>query len=255
MENRFVCTDCFDPNGMPSVPDRSVNLILSDLPYGQTDHEWDIPLDMNMLWKEYNRILVENGVIALCAKGEFMIDIILSNRKMFRYEWIWNKRKGANFAHIRYRPLNVHEYILIFYNKVGTYNPQMENGKKYIQKRANTKAIGITTSMKRSSITICDGKRYPKSIINVNGIAQKDIEHPTQKPVELFEYIIKTYTNKGDVIMDNCAGVGTTAIACLNLERKYICFEKNREYYNIAMRKISNLFNVVKHKENLLRFL
>jgi len=239
MAGVFLNIDCFDKQqGMSKLMDKSINLIISDLPYGQTSNSWDFPLDLDKLWKEYERIIEDDGNIALCAKGDFMIELINSNRKLFRYEWIWNKKKGANFAHVRYRPLNVHEYILIFYKKVGTYNPQMENGKPYRQFRKEDSAVGIADSMTRSNLTICDGERYPKSIITVPGIAQRHIVHPTQKPVELFEYIIKTYTNEGDMVLDNCAGVATTAIACIRNNRNYICHEKEKEFFDKGMEMI-----------------
>lgn len=238
--NRIYQMDCFD--GFPLIPSHSIDLILCDLPYGQTSNSWDCPLDLNKLWSEYKRIIKPTGTIALTAKGQFMINLILSNQKWYRYEWVWDKNKGANFAHVRYRPLNVHEYVLIFYDKVGTYNPQMVDGKPYKQKRLEESIKGIADNLGRFT-TVSDGKRYPKSIIRVNGMAQRHIVHPTQKPLELFEYIIKTYTNEGDIVLDNCAGSGTTPVAAIKNKRNFIAFETDPKYIEISNIRIEAAFN------------
>jgi len=258
--NYFTCCDCLDEKGLPSIQSESIHLIVADLPYEQTSNEWDKKIDIIALWKEYNRILTKDGVIALFAKGWFMIDLIMSNKEMFRYEWIWNKNKGSNFAHVRYRPLNTHEYILIFYKNGSSsrYYPQMEKGKPYKQKRKKDFIKGIADSMNRDHITISNGMRYPKSIINVKGMAQRHKIHPTQKPIGIVEYIIKTYTKKHEIILDNCAGSGTTAIACIKNQRNYICFEKYEEYFIQATKRIKNWKYEVKKERNmngLMKFL
>ena len=222
---------------MKKIPDKSVDMICCDLPYGQTSNSWDSVIPLDELWEQYNRVIKDNGCIALTAKGKFMHQLIHSNFDNYRYEWIWDKNKGANFAHVKRMPLNVHEYVLIFYKKQPTYNPQMTDGKPYVQKRANDNAVGIADNIKRFDGK-SDGKRYPKSIIRVDGIAQRHIIHPTQKPASLFEYLIRTYTNEGELILDNCMGSGTTAIACLNTNRNYIGFELENEYCNKAIDRI-----------------
>lgn len=238
--NRLYQIDCFD--GLPLIPDQSIDLIVCDLPYGQTSNTWDSILDLNKLWDEYKRIIKPNGVITLTAKGQFMVDLILSNREWFRYEWVWDKDKGANFAHVRYRPLNVHEYVLIFYNKVGTYNPQMTEGKPYKQKRSQESISGIADNIERFT-TESDGKRYPKSIIRVNGMAQRHIVHPTQKPLDLFEYIIKTYSNEGDIVLDNCVGSGTMPVAAIKNNRRWIGFETDSKYIEMSNIRIDAAYN------------
>lgn len=235
--NKVYHMDCLE--GMKLIKDKSIDMILCDLPYGQTSNKWDSLIDLKKLWEQYNRIIKDNGCIALTAKGKFMVDLICSNKDMYRYEWIWNKNKGANFAHAKRMPLNVHEYVLIFYKKQPTYNPQMVQGKPYFQKRANDNAKGIADNLERKSGGSKDGLRYPKTIIEVEGIAQRHIIHPTQKPVALFEYLIKTYTNEGDLVLDNCMGSGTTAIACINTNRNYIGFEKEREYIEMIENRIA----------------
>jgi len=233
--NKIYNEDCLE--GMKRIKDKSIDMILCDLPYAQTSNKWDCRLDLDKMWKQYERIIKDDGIIALTAKGQFMIDLILSNRELYRYEWIWDKNKGANFAHVRYRPLNVHEYVLIFYKKTPTYNPQMTDGKPYKQKRLQESVKGIADNMGRHT-TESDGKRYPKSIIHVEGIAQRHIIHPTQKPIGLFEYLINTYTNENDLVLDNCMGSGTTAIACMDTNRNYIGFELDNTYYNLACERI-----------------
>lgn len=235
--NKVYNQDCLE--GMKQIPDKSIDMILCDLPYAQTSNKWDVLIDMDKLWNQYKRIIKDNGCIALTAKGKFMVDLIMTNREMYRYEWVWNKNKGANFAHAKRMPLNVHEYVLIFYKKQPTYNPQMIQGKPYFQKRANDKAVGIADNVERKSGGSKDGLRYPKTIIEVEGMAQRHIVHPTQKPVALFEYLINTYTNENEVVLDNCMGSGTTAVAAMNTNRNFIGFELDKEYYDLAIERIN----------------
>lgn len=233
--NKIYNEDCMI--GMKRIPDKSVDLIICDLPYGQTSNKWDSVIPLDRLWEEYNRIIKDNGAVVLTAKGKFKINLINSNFDNYRYEWVWDKNKGANFAHVKRMPLNVHEYVVIFYKKQPTYNPQMTEGKPYTQKRLQESVKGIADNMGRHT-TKSDGKRYPKSIIRVEGQAQRHIIHPTQKPVSLFEYLIKTYTNENETVLDNCMGSGTTAIACINTNRNYIGFELDETYFNLANERI-----------------
>lgn len=222
---------------MSKIPDKSIDMILCDLPYAQTSNHWDSIIPFDKLWEQYNRIIKENGAIVLTAKGKFLFELVNSNFEDYRYEWVWNKRKGSNFAHVKKMPLNVHEYVVVFYKKLPTYNPQMTEGKPYTQKRKQESVKGIADNLGRYT-TVSNGLRYPKTIIEVDGIAQKDIIHPTQKPVSLFEYLIKTYTNSGETVLDNCIGSGTTAIACINTNRNFIGFEKDVTYYKLANNRI-----------------
>lgn len=224
--------------GMSQIPDKSVDLILCDLPYGQTSNKWDSIIPLEKLWDAYRRILKDNGVVLLTAKGQFMIDLIISNRDWYRYEWVWDKNKGANFAHVRYRPLNTHEYVLVFSPKGRpTYNPQMTDGKPYTQKRLQESVKGIADNMGRYT-TKSDGKRYPKSVLRVEGMAQRHIIHPTQKPVSLFEYLVLTYSNPGDIVLDNCMGSGTTAVACELTGRNWIGFELEEDYVQMTKERV-----------------
>ena len=222
---------------MDKIPDKSTDMILCDLPYAQTSNHWDSVIPFDKLWEQYNRVIKDNGAIVLTAKGKFLFELVNSNFEDYRYEWVWNKRKGSNFAHVKKMPLNVHEYAVVFYKKLPTYNPQMTEGRPYTQKRKQESVKGIADNLGRYT-TVSNGLRYPKTIIEVDGIAQRDIIHPTQKPVSLFEYLIKTYTNSGETVLDNCIGSGTTAIACINTNRNFIGFEKDETYYKLAIDRI-----------------
>lgn len=225
---------------MDKIPDKSIDMILCDLPYAQTSNHWDSIIPFDKLWEQYNRVIKDNGAIVLTAKGKFLFELVNSNFEDYRYEWVWNKRKGSNFAHVKKMPLNVHEYAVVFYKKLPTYNPQMTEGRPYTQKRKQESVKGIADNLGRYT-TVSNGLRYPKTIIEVDGIAQRDIIHPTQKPVSLFEYLIKTYTNSGETVLDNCIGSGTTAIACINTNRNFIGFEKDETYYKLANNRIKEI--------------
>ena len=238
--NTIYNEDCLD--GMKRIPDKSVDMILCDLPYGTTANKWDSIILFEPLWEQYERVIKDNGAIVLTGSQPFTIDLINSNRKIFRYEWIWEKTKGGAFANANRMPMKRHENVLVFYKKQPTYNPQKTRAPEHlIDKR---KTINNSTSVKNYTYTGIkpirkkdDGTRFPISVIRVNSETGL---HPTQKPVPLFEYLIKTYTNKGETVLDNCMGSGTTAIACLNTDRQYIGFELDEDYYNIANERIES---------------
>lgn len=226
---------------LPSLEDNSVDLIFSDLPYGQTANHWDSIIPFEPLWEQYKRIGKETCCYLFTAKSQFLIDVILSNREWYRYEWIWNKNKGANFAHCNKRPLITHEFVLVFYKKLPTYNPQMVLGKSYKQYRKPDPVNGIAPNMVSGWSTEFNGMRYPKSIIEVEGHAQCHVVHPTQKPLSLLEYLILTYSNEGDLILDPCMGCGTTGIACSKLNRRFIGIEKDAKYFEISKERIDSI--------------
>ena len=240
----FVNADCFDV--FPYISDESVQLILCDLPYNVTGLKWDCLLNMQELWKHYERIIKPNGAIVLTAMQPFTTELIISNKKMFKYTWVWNKVKPGNFLTAKLKPMQSHEDIVIF-SKAKTANcnknnmlyiPQLEKREKVrkykkeadsdIYARKNTTSIEYTTDFK-----------YPKSILEISNANQKNKLHPTQKPLELMEYLIKTYTNEGDMVLDNCMGSGTTNLACIKLNRKSIGIEKEKQYYDVAVRRAS----------------
>jgi len=236
--NKIYNMDCLE--GMKYIPDKSIDMILCDLPYGITQCKWDSIIPLELLWEQYKRIIKNNGIIALTASQPFTSILIMSNIKMFKHEWIWEKDGGSNFGNISREPMKEHEHIIIFSNGGWIYNPIKEE-------RVGSRRGKITKSMRPIGDSECYNKfnnpgewivpelRNPRSIqcfIRERGL------HPTQKPVALFEYLIKTYTNKGGVILDNCIGSGTTAIACINTERNYIGFELEEKYYKICLDRI-----------------
>lgn len=249
MESKIYLGDCLEL--MKDIPDKSIDMILCDLPYGTTACKWDTIIPFEPLWKQYERIIKDNGAIVLTASQPFTSALVMSNIKMFKYEWIWEKSRSSNFMHSKFQPLKSHENVLIFSkfpsaqnsaSKNMNYNPQFTRGNPY------NKGRNIIDNMRHlqggSKIGVCNinitGDRYPRSVQYFVTAELEGKLHPTQKPVALFEYLIKTYTNEGDIVLDNCAGSFTTAIACLNTNRKYICMEKEKEYFEIGKNRIKN---------------
>ena len=238
--NKIICGDCLEV--MKGIPDKSVDMILCDLPYGTTACKWDTIIPFEPLWEAYKRIIKDNGAIVLTAQQPFASALIMSNIKWFKYEWVWEKDAGANFANVNYQPFRVHENILIF-GKFATsfnrkrdknYNPQMTSGKPYsiISGKQKHDTLHNGSAKDGEHQTINSGTRHPRSVIKIN---KDNIKlHPTQKPVALFEYLIKTYTNEGELVLDNCIGSGTTAVACKNLKRNFIGIEISEDYCKIA---------------------
>jgi site-specific DNA-methyltransferase (adenine-specific) len=228
---------------MPNIPDKSVDMILCDLPYGTSYCEWDSIIDMGKLWAEYERVIKDNGAIVLTASSHFTFKLWQSNEKIFRYKLVWDKRLKLGLFDATKRPMRQHEDILVFYKKSPCYNPQKTISNKSYSLKAGKKLHcdfqknPIFTQEKKDVVT-----RYPCDIIQIDStkLTREGGLHPTQKPVALFEYLIKTYTNEGDLVLDNCAGSGTTAIACINANRRYICIEQNEEYVRRSRERIAN---------------
>ena len=241
--NTIFNEDCLI--GMKKIKDKSIDMILTDLPYGTTDCKWDSIIDLNELWKQYERIIKDNGAIVLTATQPFASMLISSNFKLFKYEWIWEKDQGANFINVKNEPLKKHENILVF--SKGTiankskrrmiYNPQglipCEINKSNKGKR---KEEGFLSERKNFNGEYKQKfKNYPTSILKYK--RDRGL-HPTQKPLELFKYLIKTYSNEGDIVLDTCIGSGTTAIASIEANRNFIGFEKEKKYFDISMDRI-----------------
>lgn len=233
--------DCLEL--MQNIPAKSVDMILCDLPYGTTACKWDTVIPFEPLWTQYKRIIKDNGAIVLFGSQPFTSALVMSNVKWFKCEWIWRKHKGTNIYGVKREPLKIHESCILFAKNKYTYNPQMTEGKPYKQRGSHNigKSDGLIIANKKVGYAkdFDSSKRYPISVQEFSNHNQKDNSfHPTQKPVPLLEYLVKTYTNEGETVLDNCAGSGTTAIACLNTNRNYICIEKEPKYYEIINKRI-----------------
>lgn len=239
--NNIYLGDCLEV--MQNIPDKSIDMILCDLPYGTTACSWDTIIPFEPLWAQYKRIIKDNGAIVLFGSQPFTSALVMSNVKWFKCEWIWRKHKGTNIYGVKREPLKIHESCILFAKNKYTYNPQMTEGKPYKQRGSHNigKSDGLIIANKKVGYAkdFDSSKRYPISVQEFSNHNQKDNSfHPTQKPVALLEYLIKTYTNEGETVLDNCAGSGTTAIACLNTNRNYICIEKEPKYYEIINKRI-----------------
>jgi site-specific DNA-methyltransferase (adenine-specific) len=250
--NKVILGDCLIE--MQNIPDKSIDMILCDLPYGTTACKWDVIIPFEPLWEQYKRIIKDNGAIVLTASQPFTTKLISSNFEMFKYEWIWNKNTTSGFALAKKQPMKNHENILVFYKEQPTYNPikeprdmSEESKKRMNYEFSSTKGINqINGGIKKVKYEPGDKQLcYPKTVQKINNIVNNNSgrAHPTQKPVALFEYLIKTYTNEGDLVIDNCAGSGTTAIACINTNRNYILIEKEEKYFDIINKRIEDAKN------------
>lgn len=231
--------DCFDV--FETIPDGSIDMILCDLPYGTTQCKWDSIIPFELLWKQYNRIIKDNGAIVLFGSEPFTSKLICSNIKNFKYNWIWQKSKSTDFLNAKKRPLNDNETISVFYKTQCVYNPQMTKAERIHKRRLVIRDAGKQSDCygkQRSYIYEDNGLRYPKRIQYFNNIFTLKQLHPTQKPVELLEYMIRTYSNEGDLVLDNCAGSFSTAIACMNENRLFIGIEKEKQYFDIGIDRI-----------------
>ena len=242
--NKIYNEDCLV--GMKDIPDKSVDMILCDLPYGTTACKWDTIIPFEPLWEQYERVIKDNGAIVLTSSQPFTSALIMSKPELFKHEWIWKKQKPTNFYQVKQQPLKEHESVLVFAKKRITYNPQgtvpvnIKNGRKNKSSNLYSKYDGGDYVQKVGN--------YPRSILFYPTEGDKYRIHPTQKPVALFEYLIKTYTNKGETILDNCMGSGTTAIAAINTNRNYIGFELDKKYCELANNRIKEF---ISEKEEL----
>ena len=235
--NKVLHGDCLEL--MKDIPDGSVDMILCDLPYGTTQNKWDSIIDLNLLWEQYNRLIKFNGAIVLFGQDKFSAKMMLHQEKLHRYNLIWKKgERSSGFLNANKMFLRSHEDIMVFYKKLPTYNPQFTKGKP-----THKRGKGVETNNNYGAFNIIEQRDYgenkfPKSILDFD--RPHPPLHPTQKPVTLFEYLINTYTNEGDLVLDNCAGSFTTAIAALNTKRNYICMEKEQKYFEIGEKRISD---------------
>ena len=226
--------DCMDI--LPLIPDKSVQLILADLPYGTTRAKWDSVLDLNKLWIEYERIMTDNCAVVLFGSQPFTSDLIYSNKKLFKYSLVWNKKMKVGMMNCKRMPLRQHEDICVFYRKQPTYNPQMTKGKMRNKKIQPTKDFEVYGQI--TPIDNINDLYYPSSILEFTNANQKIKTHTTQKPLDLIKYLIKTYSNENDMVLDNTMGVGTTCLGAKELNRIFIGIEKDVKYYELAVGRV-----------------
>lgn len=249
--NKIYNQDCLE--GMKEIDDKSIDCIICDLPYevlnkSNENAKWDVVIPFDKLWEQYNRIIKDNGAILLFGQGMFTAQLMMSNSSMWRYNLIWKKgNRSTGFLNAKRMPLRNHEDIVVFYKKLPTYNPQKVIGAKNHSRGNVKKQKNQCYGKFDASVTQDDfsGMKYPTSIIDVEKEHCKTF-HPTQKPVELISYLIKTYTNEGDLVLDNCIGSGTTAISCIKENRNFIGFETNEEYFEKASKRINDEKSIIK---------
>lgn len=239
--NRIYNEDCLE--GMKRIPDKSIDMILCDLPYGTTVCKWDTVIPFESLWEQYERVVKDNGAIVLFGSEPFASHLRLSAEKLYRYDWYWNKSKAVGFFNVKKMPLKSVETISVFYKQQPIYNPQglkkfgkvVKNADGHKNKKHITGQNGGTL---KEDFYFREYTNHPRQILDFS--IESKPKHPTQKPVALFEYLIRTYTNEGETVLDNCMGSGTTAIACMNTNRNYIGFELDETYYKIANERIAS---------------
>ena len=244
MSYSLIFGDCLEE--MKKIPDKSVNLILCDLPYGVTHNPHDKRIPFKPLWEQYERVIKDNGAIVLFAQGIFYVDLVQSNRKLFRYDLVWNKKLVTGFLNAKRMPLRSHEQLAVFYKNMPTYNPQFHEGKplhgrgkSYMTKDMVNNNYGkfkATDDVRKGST-----QKYPVSIIDIPKPHPSKSEHRTEKPVDLLSWLIRTYTNEGDVVLDNCMGCGSTGVAALKENRIFIGIEIDQEYFSTAFARLSKI--------------
>jgi DNA modification methylase len=237
MINKINFGDCLEL--MNDIPDESVDMILCDLPYGTTQCSWDSVIDFSRLWIQYERIIKTNGAIVLTASQPFTSKLIVSNINRFKYSMVWEKSKATGFLNAKKRPLVAHEDIVVFCKHTPPYYPQMTQGEVYNKGvRKKQTENDVYGKFKQTEVK-SEGLRYPRSVVYFKTAeSEGDVIHKTQKPVTLFEYLIKTYTNEGETVLDNCSGSGTTAIACITTNRNYICIENDKKHFENSNRRV-----------------
>lgn len=242
--NNIQCIlgDCLE--SMKDIPDYSIDLILTDPPYGTTKAEWDIAPDFSQVWEHWKRIIKPDGAIVVFSQLPFAVDIINANRKWFRYEWIWEKPKAVGFLNSHRMPMRAHENVLVFYKSLPIYNEQRRHGFENYSKKHTNQSQGIYGETKDGISSSFDGTRHAIDILKFNNTNCSKF-HSTAKPVPLLEYFIKTYTNKDETVLDCFMGSGSTGVACKLLNRKFIGIESNEEFYNKALDRLFNNFDVL----------
>jgi len=235
-ENKVIKGDCLEV--MKEIPQKSIDMILCDLPYGTTQNHWDSVIPLDKIWKQYERIIKDNGVVALTGQGIFTAQLIFSNQKLFKYKVVWMKSKSTNFLNAKKQPLRRHEDICIFYKSQPTYNPQMGIGEAYDKGFRKNQLTGSYGDFKTFNVK-SEGSRYPTDIVYFKTAeSEGEVFHPTQKPIELGKYFIRTFTKPGDIVLDNTCGSGSFLISAILEGRKFIGIEKNEEVFLHRKKKV-----------------
>ena len=240
MKYKLYYGDCLEIMDKLIEEGVKVDMILTDPPYGTTTCKWDSIIPFDKMWERLDKLIKTDGVVALFGKQPFTAKLICSNIKNYRYDWIWEKTRPHRYVHAKRMPLAYYENISIFYKKTGTYNPIMRKGTPYVKTYTNPKRNLLSGEDKRRGQKINNGTRYPSDIIKF-GNPNRNLLHPTQKPVDLLEYLIKTYTNEGDLVLDFTMGSGSTGVAALNTNRRFVGIELDEKYFNIAVERLKNL--------------
>lgn len=249
--NVLYLSDCFEV--FPLIENKSVDMILCDLPYGTTQNKYDVVIPFDKLWKEYERVIKDNGAIVLFGQGLFFVDLINSNRKLYRYDLVWNKELISGFLNANRMPLRQHENIAVFYKKLPTYHPQFTEGKPlhskgnmYMNKDHKNSNYGKfeMTDDSRAGST----QKHPRSILTFQKPHPSIAKHPTEKSIDMLEWLIKTYTNEGELVLDNAMGSGTCGLACLKTNRRFIGIEKQDQYFQISVERMVNYTKIIETK-------
>lgn len=232
--------DCLELMG--DIPDNYIDFIFADLPYEKTRNKWDSLIPLDLLWKQYKRIIKSSGSIVLFGQDKFTAKVMLSNASWHRYNWIWEKTQPTGYLNANRMPLRVHEDLMVFYENLPTYNPQKTCGhSRKVSTAVHKRNSKKTSNYGEHGLTSYDStERYPRSVLKFKKDQQKSALHPTQKPLALCEYMVSTYTNIGDLVLDNVMGSGTTGEACMNLERRFIGIEKDPVYYEVARSRLTH---------------
>ena len=244
--------DCLE--GMKRIPDGSVDMILTDPPYQITNCAFDVRVPFEPMWEQFKRVTKRNAAIVLFSQMPFGAELIMSNRKMFRYEWIWEKSLGVGFLNAKKMPLRCHENILVFYSQLPTYNPQFMQGKPFRKEGSNRT---INYGKRHCTVLESDGRRYPRDVVFFDGMnciggndeREKQCLHPQQKPVALLKYLIRTYSNEGELVLDATMGSGSTGVAAMNTKRRFIGFETEKNFFDISKQRIDEA--IAKREQSL----
>ena len=249
---KLIQGDCLEK--MKDIPDGSVDMVLCDLPYGTTQNKWDSVLPLDELWREYWRVVKPNGAVVLTAAQPFTSTLVCSQLSHFKYDWVWRKPKGTGHLNAKKMPMRDKEDIVVFYRSQCTYNPQFGSGEPYGNKAGKVVENGLTDNYGKFGTHRegSDGKRYPKQVLDFP-VVERGTVHPTQKPVALMEYLIRTYTNEGETVLDNCMGSGTTGVACANTNRNFIGIELDEGYFKIAQDRINQAVVNINKQDSLFK--